>query len=303
MTDTKHKLALILGFLAIVVLSSIDFSQIAISLPNAGDQNVTTKVNVTHAMPEIDNVKVDQNILLNAGTYKTVYCNVSLHDWDGYGDIANVNATLWDNNSAVFDDADDNNTHYTNTTCRNASQNGYYVNYTCGFNVWYYANNGTNWICNTTVIDYNNFTDNEQNTTSIQAYYALNVTSPIDFGDMVVAEKKNNVSANITNFGNRMINVSVSGFGVTPNDGLAMKCTIRNITLSNLKYSLNESNWDAPGAISLTGSATNITGLTVPKRTTGVEWNQTYWHLYIPPSENPFGVCNGTVIFTAWSTD
>ena len=298
MAYTKPKVALMLGLFIFIILAINS----VFSAYNFEYVNVTTRVNVTNARPEVDYVKIDSNILLNAGSFKVVLCNVSLHDWNGYSDIANVNASFWDNNSVNFSSPDDNNTHYTNSSCVNVSQSGYYANYTCKFNVWYYANNGSNWVYNATVIDKYNFTATGQNKTSIQAYYALNVTSLIDFGDMAVGDYKNNVSANVTNFGNYNINISVDGYGAVNGDGLAMKCDIRNITLPNLKYSLNETDWlSLPGGSALTDSPVNMSGLTVPKRVTDVVWNQTYWHLYVPPTENPFGVCNGTVVFTAWT--
>ena len=293
MADTKHNLAFIIGSLILIILGL----NTAFSAYNFEYTNTSTRVNITNAMPEIDSIKIDQNILLNAGLTKIVNCNVSLHDWNGYSDIMNVNATFWDANNALINDSDNNNTHYTNTNCVNISQNGYYANYTCSFAVYYYANNGSNWTCNATVIDGYNFTATGKNVTSIQPIYALNTTPIIDFGNMAVGDTKDNITANVTNFGNRPINISVDGYGVVPNDGLAMKCAIRNISLASLHYSINETDWTTTAAV--TSSPVNISGLTIPKKITTDAINTTYWHLYISPSENPFGLCNGTVVFTA----
>jgi hypothetical protein len=294
-----YKIALIFGFLIIVILALNNF----ISAYNYEQVNITTRVNITNARPEIDRITIDQNITLTAGGSKSVRCNVSVHDWNGYQDIVLVNATFWDANNYV--DANNNNSFYSNTSCTNYSGNGYYANFTCGFDVWYYANNGTDWRCNVTIKDGYGFNASNYNTSSIQPLYALNVTPLIDFGDMAVGDIKNNITANVTNLGNMPINISVAGFGGTSNvtgAGYAMICAIRNITIANLKYTINMTDWNAASATSLSSTNVNVTGLTVPKRITDQTWNQTYWHLYVPPSENPFGVCNGTVVFSAWSS-
>lgn len=300
MKDTKHKILLSIGFL-IVVIFSLNMGFNVFSAYNFEYLNVSSRVNVTNSYPGISRIAIDPNILLNAGSTKTVYCNVTIYDWNNYSDIKSVNATFWDNNTATFATGTEGVDHYTNTSCTvNGTWGIYYANYTCGFNVIYYANNGTNWMCNISVQDFYGLNATAQNTTSIQAYYALNVTPTIDFGDMAVGDTKYNITSNITNFGNMPINVSVKGFGGTNNvtgAGLAMICSIRNISISNLKYSINDSIFKT----SLTGTATNISGLTVPKRTAGEVWNTTYWDLYIPPVENPFGLCNGTVVFQAWA--
>lgn len=284
----------------ILILWVVLFSFISINTAisyNYEYVNVTTRVNVTNAYPEILNITVDLDILLNAGTSKQVFCNVSVRDWNGYTDIQNVNGTLYHSSSSAAS-ADNNNSHYTDTNCSLVNGNGFYGNYSCNFTVWYYANPG-NWTCNITVIDDYNFTDTGEKNTTIQTFYALNVTPLIDFGDMAVGDTKNNITANVTNYGNANINISVEGYGATPNDGLAMNCQQRNITIDNLHYSINATVWGS--ATALTGASFNVTGLTVPKRTAGILWNQTYWHLYIPPAQNPYGLCNGTVVFTAWS--
>lgn len=294
--NIKNKIAIILCFLALIIFTlNLSVSNFAYNFEYV---NVTSKVNITNAYPVITSIIIDQNIVLNAGSTKLINCNVSLYDWNGANDIVKVNATLWDNNSVNYTDPLNNNTLYFNSSCLNVTANGYYANYTCSFDVWYYAKNGSNWICNATVIDNYNFTDYEYNLTTINSLFAINVTPTIDFGDMAVGDIKNNITANVTNFGNMPINVSVNGFGETPGDGLAMKCAIRNISIDNMKFSINGTEtWTQKTNLSTT--LKNITGLTVPKRTADMTWNTTYWDLYIPPSENPFGICNGTVVFTA----
>ena len=79
-----------------------------------------------------------------------------------------------------------------------------------------------------------------------------------------------------------------------------MLCTIRNITLPNERYSLNVSEAYADMA-SITGAAVTIPNLTISQQTNDSqqEINGTFWRLHVNASTNPFGTCNGTVVFEA----
>jgi hypothetical protein len=298
---SDRKIGFIFLFLIVIIISLFSYS----SAYNYENVTVSTRVNVTNAYPAIDFVRLDQNVLLNAGSTKIVTCNVSLHDWNGYGDIRGVNATLWDNNTALFGDADNSNNHYVNTNCSNISQSGYYANYSCNFSVWYFANNGSNWLCNATVMDSYNFTANNQNSTTFRQYYALNITtSLINYGDMVLASYSPNITVNITNIGNGLLNISVLGYGgnnSATGNGYAMFCQSGNITIGNERFSTSDvDDWSAKTPLSST--LQNITGLSISKTTiSSPTWNIMYWQLYTDPTYNPFGLCNGTVEFDAYA--
>ncbi|MBR9677101.1 hypothetical protein GOV04_03100 [Candidatus Woesearchaeota archaeon] len=262
--------------------------------------NVSTKVNVTNTGPSILQVIVNQgsNIVLNAGRTIAINCSVSILDYNGFGDIQGVNATFYYSLNAS-NQANDNNEHYNDSTCTEIDTDGNYANYTCIFDVEYYAFNGT-WWCNATVIDDWNFTDIAWNSSTISSLYAINVTPGLlDFGNLSVGDNSTTIVANVTNWGNRNINVTVEGFGVTPGDGLAMDCPVENITIENLKFSLNASDTLNQRTNLTSGSALNVTNLTIISRLSDstVTYNSTYWQLYVPP--NPFGVCTGFIQFTA----
>jgi len=99
------------------------------------------------------------------------------------------------------------------------------------------------------------------------------------------------------------INVSVFGFG--GNDsitgaGLAMICAIRNISISNERWDLSSATPYAT-MTPITGAPDYLDGLTIPQQTddTQQEINSTYWGLHVNVTTNPFGICNGTVVFAA----
>lgn len=281
-------LALALPFLQVVLFAGAY---------NYEHVNVTTQVNVTNAFPEIFQVNADQDIVLNAGNTTTVTCNATIRDWNGYTDISNVNATMYYylNNSA---DPDDRNVHYTNASCEEVSNDGeYWANYSCSFEVYYFANNGS-WNCNVTVVDNYGFTDTANNTTSINALYALNVTDVIDYGNLSVTDTSEEINATVTNFGNMDINVTVLGYGLTEGDGLGLVCEHGdNISVEYQRFSVTDSvAWADKTVLDEIGKDM---GMTIPQPTeaSNPETWITHWQLYVPP--NPFGLCTGTVRFTA----
>ncbi|GIU69987.1 MAG: hypothetical protein KatS3mg002_1223 [Candidatus Woesearchaeota archaeon] len=297
----------IIGLFFLVSIIILSFSN-AENIVGNNYRNVTVRtfVNITNARPEVLSVNVYQesntsllNITLSGGGQRRVTCNASLRDWNGYNDIVIVNATLW-HSSSTLNSPDDNNSHYTNSSCTN-SGNGvnYTVNYICGFDVYYYANNGT-WTCFVNVEDQGGKTGNNSNTTYVYPLYALNVTDGIDYGSVAVEEYSANRTANITNFGNMPINISVEGYGAVRGDGLAMNCSLfGNITVSMERFSTSDVDWSLMNPLS--SSPQLIPGLTIPKQTlpSTPMVNTTYWQLYVNVSNNPAGNCTGYIIFQA----
>lgn len=260
--------------------------------------NVTTQVNVTNAGPEILDVSLNnaQPVTLNAGGYQNVLCNVTVRDYNGFNDIDTVNATLYHYLNSS-EDPDDENYHYTNTSCAESSNDGQYLaNYTCTFPVSYFANNGT-WNCNASVNDTLSYTDSGNNSAIFNALYALNVTDTIDYGNLSVTDYSDNITATVTNFGNMAINVSVLGYGQSEGDGLGFVCSQgSNITVENQRFSESLVQWSSKTPLAATNQDVGITLNQQTNDLTPVTAD-TFWQLYVPP--NPFGLCTGTVRFTA----
>jgi len=258
--------------------------------------NVTATVNVTNAGPEVIEVRPEDPIVLSAGGYKTVSCNTTVKDWNGFNDIDSVNATLYFylNDSSDPDDEDE---HYTNASCAEISNDGgFEANYSCTFEVRYFAKNGT-WTCNISVNDTLSYDASLSENTSVSALYALNVTDVIDYGELSVTDTSDNVTATVTNFGNMAINVSVLGYGETEGDGLGLVCEQgSNISIEHQRFSSTPLPWDSKTPLASTAKDMGIT-LSKPTSESNPITHDTYWQLYVPP--NPFGRCNGTVRFTA----
>jgi len=293
--NTKLAILLLVG---ILFFSGLEFSEGFTVGPNYRNVSVDTTANITNARPEILNLTFVDPVTLTAGSTYPLEINVSIRDWNGGADLDAVNGTIFASTSSLGA-ANNNNSHYSNSSCVEIAQNGVYANYTCTFNVYYYANPGS-WNVTVFANDTSSFQGNGSDSFSVNTLFALNVTSPIDYGDLAIEDTSANETANVTNFGNTDINVSVYGYGATPGDGLAMVCDQGNITIDNQKYSASIVD-DFIAKTSLTGSSAQISGLTIGKQTTSTQViNTTDWQLFVPP--NPFGVCNGTVVFQAESS-
>jgi hypothetical protein len=303
--ENKIFLTLFVIFLVFLILKGLPVTSWGPGT-NYKNYSVHTTVNVTNAYPEILNISCNngQSITLNAGTTKAINCTIKIRDYNGWNDVNYANATFYYYLN-VSSDPDDNNVHYTNTSCAQVTNDGQYlVNWTCSFDIWYFAVNGS-WRANATVNDSYGAKDNDYGNASISALLALNVTNLIDFGNLAVTETSpTSVQANVTNFGNVPINVSVYGFGgesEVAGAGFAMICQQRNITITNERYDLNSATaydsmtplTNAPGIM--------IPGIKIEKQTQlGVYViNSTYWRLHVNLTNNPFGICNGTVVFSA----
>jgi len=292
--NTKNKFRM-LGVLALLFCLFFLFPSF-VEAYNYEYVNVTSKVNVTDAMPEILSVESEQDITLNAGGNTTITCNATIRDWNGFNDISKVNGTFYYylNESS---DPDHRNVHYTNGSCVEISNDGEFIaNYVCSFTLAYFANNGS-WSCNVTAEDTYGFTDSADNSTIINALYALNVTDVIDFGDLAVMETSDNITVNITNFGNMDINVSVLGYGMMEGDGIGLVCEHGdNISVENERFSGYDVPWENKIPLASTAQDMNITIPQATEEINPVIWSS-YWQLYVPP--NPFGECSGTIRFTA----
>ena len=304
----KREILFGIFFVALIIFTILPLIK-ADTIIGGNNKNVTirTYVNITNSKPEVLALVVYQetnvslmNVTLSAGSTRIVTCNATVRDWNGFNDIKGVNATLWDTTNAQYADPNNNNTHYTNSACTNSSNGlNFTINYICQFSVYYYANNGT-WNCTAIATDSYNKTGNKTNSTLFYPMYALNVTDGIDFGNVAIEDYSANKTANITNIGNRQINITVEGYGVNRGDGLAMNCSLGgNIAVSNERFSINDVNWTS--MTNLSSTAQNIPGLSIPKQTLPgtLVTNTTHWQLYADSANNPGGNCTGYVIFSA----
>ena len=155
-----------------------------------------------------------------------------------------------------------------------------------------------------------NITFNRSNDASvtINPVLALTVPNEIDYGNLSVTETSSDIPANISNWGNVPINISVRGWGGTGDysdayANLSMICDYGNISIGYERYNItNGSGYDS--MTNLTNTSTGIPNFDLPTRTNDnnydTDTNTTYWKIQIPLTIG--GYCNGTVQFSATDT-
>jgi parallel beta-helix repeat protein len=291
------------GFEAIEISNTINFyKEIYGPRNNYNKYHTRTTVNVTGAMPEILNISCngESDITLTPGTTKNIPCEIKVRDYNGANTITSLNATIYHQDS-IYENIDDNNSHYTNASCSQTSIDGYNATWNCSFDIWYYAKNGS-WNIRADIQD-ERYSANQEITKTILPLYAINVTPIIDYGALGTNEYSNITQANITNLGNMNISVSVYTFGgedELTGTGVAFICQQNNISFDNERYSLNSlDTYENMNLIS--GIATTIPDLSIAKQIISEQQsiNTTYWQLFTNSSTKPGGQCNGTIIFSA----
>jgi hypothetical protein len=260
-------------------------------------RNLTIKI-----LPKIDYISLSDDsspfgqMILSAGSTKSVNCSVVVSDFDGIDNIINVTSTFYYylNKSG---DSNNNNVHYSNNSCLQISNTSLNKTFSCGSSILYYANNGT-WYCNATVT--NNYSNSASYNVSINInpLYALNLTDGLSFGNVQSNVSSSNVTVNITNFGNMPINITLQGYAVIIGDNVGMNCSDNtNITINSIRFSTNSSaNFNQK--ISLNGSIQKLNFKITKQTNDTIIFNTTYWQI----SPNPGyinRICGGYVIFDA----
>ena len=114
-------------FSVFVVLSSVIVLVLLLPLgiapnivgPNYKNVTVQTRLGITNSRPEILSVIFQdasntslRNITISAGSLKTVYCNATVRDWNGFNDIVYLNATIWHSLTSNYTAANNNMTNF-----------------------------------------------------------------------------------------------------------------------------------------------------------------------------------------------
>jgi hypothetical protein len=304
------------------ILTFVLFTYILLSSVGTGsasyydNTSVESRVNVTNNLPFVRDVNMyrliglqQTSIDLTEGTTTTIICNATVEDWNGWGDIAGVNASIYAAGYSSTSPNDNNSKYFTNSAS-NTYINTTSLMYSCSFSVWYFANNAS-WNCNVTARDQSFAIASAVDLSNpvFNTLAALNLSaSMIDFGEMQPGGITTNALepvVNVTNTGNVNINLSLDGFGVTNGDGLAMNCTVGNISLGYMRYNVTDDQSYVTSMWNLTDDAlpSGIPRFIINRRVDDADYlklnstNSTYWKLQVPMGT--MGFCNGTVTFSA----
>lgn len=314
----------LLLYLIVGVSFTTDFAYASINITN---MTVIAKVNVTNTEPNITNVVVDDDVKvplgeidLTANNVTVITCNATIWDYNGVNDIISdpkTNATFYID-SMGSDATDDNNHHYTNSSCNRCiagpDSNTAYCD--CRFAILYYANYSDSWRCNFTVTDDGgtqksglkiNQTDSEVSSkVTVNTVLGISALPLLDYGNLSVTETSPEVIHNVSNVGNVDINFTLRGYGGTNESigqNVTMICAFGNITFDYQRYEFGTEKIGTTDFEHMY-NLTNQTMLTnwklqqkIEDSNIGHEQNSSIWRLQVPPSVG--GICNGTIIFGA----
>jgi len=278
-------------------------------------QNVTviTRLDVGNVYPEIINITLDSGatgVDLIANNTKNVTIYAVVRDFNGENDLNASTAEFFDNVVSSYGGADDNNNHYTNSSCiiNRTYGDAYEASVTCSFDVWYYANNQT-WNGTFFINDSFGLSASSSDTITINRLISIGLPDQIDYGLVNATNVSSERVANVTNFGNARINLSLQGYAVNITDGLAMNCSlgaVKNISVGYEKYNLSVSNTSILNLAEFEQRYSNLSNTTSVKTfslnyrqndTVNEAINATYWRIYVPIGVA--GTCAGNIIFGA----
>jgi hypothetical protein len=339
----------VFGLLIIIsILIGVSFTTNYVAgATNITNKSVIAKVNVTNTEPNITAIRIDDStpsppneIDLTANGITVVTCNATVFDYNGFEDITGKNTTnaTFFINSVGSNAQDDNNSHYTNSSCNRCRQataaeaapndptNERTAICDCKFAVQYYANASNTWTCEFTVQDRGgtqvsgleiNLTDTDSNSSGVTITQLLAISSPgiLDYGNLSVTQTSAEIVHNVTNVGNIPLNLSLRGFGGIndsidhPGHNLTMICDYGNISIGQQRYSLVSGLSDFNDMRILQNTTEILTGLTGPAAV-NITWPQRVDDSHVGNSRNSTywkievplsvgGLCNGTIIFGA----
>ncbi len=261
--------------------------------------SVNYNISIEYLPPNIVVDYLTQNIVLNAGTTKRVFCNFTVTDMDGESTILDVNASLVSDQD-TYGQTVDPNTLYVNDSCQLKSFGGNQRVYGCGFDLQYFAVNGT-WNCTVVSLDNDGLFGNTTNITTVDPLYAVNVSlTGIDYGDSLGGFLTTKQTENVTNIGNLPIRISVTGYGVFPGDGLSFDCPTVDIPINYTHFAGNgTSGFNEMQQLLVTRQ--NIARVVVPKQTSigPAPLNTTWWQVYVPTNVSDTDLCTGSIVFQA----
>jgi hypothetical protein len=277
-----------------------------------GNITVLTRLDVGNSAPEVLSVSTSygNSLDLSPNSTKEITINAIVRDYNGETDFNNSVATFFDNTSVAYGSADDNNNHYTNSSCSIDTSYGdeTEANVSCNLDIWYYANNAS-WNVSVYISDKAGLGVIGSIKTPVNTLLSFDVPTLIDYGTVNATLVSDEVIVNVTNFGNVISNLTLEGFALNRSDGLAMNCSLgatKNISVYYEKYNLTASNNSILSLAQFQAIYTNLTNVSVTKKynlnfrqndTYNEAINSTYWRIYVPVGVA--GSCSGNIIFGA----
>lgn len=319
--NQKHFVLLLGLFLLLIsIVFLLNFNGITGNIIGTPLATIHTNLTVGESYPEISNITtIPEDFILTPNSTTKLNCIALATDYNGKGTMQNISAIIYSKMTSTKNSSDDKNDHYTNPSCEINSDFGvwsevyssdYNVLVNCSFDVEFYADPGE-WICGIFVSDNTSLSSYYENNFTMQELMSLGVPGYVEFGIVNSTYVSNESTVDVENLGNVEIDLMLSGYGATGNDGYSMKCDLgdEGIPIGYQKYDLTTS---LPGPLSFAAfeaAYTNLTSAATFKNynldyrrndTFNEAKNSTYWRIYVP--RGVAGDCEGNIIFSATSS-
>lgn len=321
----KNKVVGMFVFLEVALFVFLFFSLSPFATSISGESvDVKTSLDVGAVFPEVLNVSLNDDIpvTLTPNATTTVMCQALVQDWNNDTDIYLVNATLYDTSVATWDSVDDNNDHYSNSSCAidldtqgafGKEEDDWHALANCSFEVEYYANPG-DWNCSVYVEDLTNRSGRGEGAGSIDELLAVGLPESINYGIVNSTEVSEEQNVSVSNMGNVALNLTLDGYSnpLDKDDGYAMNCSkgsYKFIDVEYEKFNLTQANPIVSGLTEFDSLYENLTSVVAPPvrefnlmpRTDDFDSlsadKPTYWRIYVP--KGVAGTCEGFIEFGA----
>ncbi|MFW6230566.1 MAG: hypothetical protein ACOC32_00925 [Nanoarchaeota archaeon] len=301
-----------LMFFSVVLLG------LSVSAYAAGNETVDSRLEVVSTTPVVESITLDDlddvtgnSIDLTPNATERLNCYGYVNDTDGFGDLRELNATIYASGigTQAHGVADDNLTHYTNTSCDLSSLNvdGFF---NCSFNMWFYATN-TTWTCSVNVTDfaYNLNSTGLNDTTPVEDLVAINIDdATVDFGPRSLNTNSSaDTNVSVWNEGNVALDLDVDAYeanatidGTEFDSSYAFNCSTGQIDVGNLRFNNTyNADYDTSLSMSQTGFS-RFSGFDMAHTTAGINPTRqlTHWAIGLPET-GIAGLCTGRIIYVA----
>ena len=191
---------------------------------------------------------------------KTVFCNGTVTDPNGWVSLSEVNA-YFHREDYPYNGSDSVGVHFTNSSCNVLGINTTSREYDCSFVVPYYSAS-MNWRCTFEAKDNEDFIGEDYNTTFINPIYSFNVNpNYVSYGLIDPGEVSKEKSITVVNLGNTELDLALTGYSISEGDGLALDCVVGNTSLSNERYSTVQNE----AYINMTSLISSVSYLNLPQ--------------------------------------
>ncbi|MBI5176990.1 hypothetical protein HY995_02795 [Candidatus Micrarchaeota archaeon] len=286
-------LGLVLAVVFIAFLLSPSLRRDVASITGyASSQTPASQASVNNAGPTAGPCYVSSSLAGGPGTSR-FWCNCTVVDTNGFGDIAAVNATIF-NYTYGEAGAASNLFHYTNNSCRtyNGALNTIHAN--CSFDVQYYVSPGT-WQCRMYFNDTQSASTNNLTNFTIATVLAItNNLTTVNYGSVSPGSNSSAVPDNVTNWGNIIVDTKFEATNLTSAGN-------KDINASNQQYSFGYNGTYLDFAIipNSTGVANASYNLNFSYDGTTGSANKTQYFLIAIDSGQPSGTYTGVITITA----